>query len=379
MTSCIRRNYSGVSVSAVLASASIAGRLLSRTNPLCPFSSWNASSRSSDESFAQLSSTSEASFAPGAPPGGAWWVRHDLLLLSAFGLSALLIIYQLVASLLKPSWLDSATDWLISALAWPEMLLLVLASLWLTRAWRSGRVSWWMFSSALFFYALARSFWVVLDQFIYPDNVPFPFWEDLFYLMQYPCFFWALALLPGARLRGQPGLSRVKVVLDSILLTAAGMALSWYFLLAPIYMLSTESGLGKLVGLAYPVGDLVLLVGLSIVLTRWRHQIAERLSMQFLIAAVILLMIADSWYAYLNLLDQYDAGDAPDVFWMASYLAFALAGLVELRAARYYNNHLPGKDTDEALPQVQPSSGLVYRVRYFLPFVAAFLASIAIV
>ncbi|HLW00347.1 MAG TPA: HAMP domain-containing sensor histidine kinase [Ktedonobacterales bacterium] len=379
MTLRIRRNQFRGSVSPVSPSASFAGLLPGHAKALCSFFSRSASGKTGDTFFARFSPRAAAPVTSSEPPRGASWVWHDALLLGAFVVAALITIYQLIACLLRPLWLDPATDWLRATLAWPEMLLMVLASLWLTRTRRPGRISWWMFSIALFFYALAQTSWAIWDQLVYDGKVPFPYWDDLFYLLQYPCFFFALALLPGARHPGQPGMSRVKVIVDSLLLTAAGTALSWYFLLAPIYMLSTESPSGKLVGLAYPAGDLVLLVGLSIVLMRWRHQIAERLSMQFLIAAVILLMIADSWYAYLNLVGQFESGDPPDVFWVASYLAFALAGLVELRAARYHYAPPAEQDTDETLPQARLSSGVGRRARYFLPFVAAFLASIAIV
>src|SRR6185437_4209202 len=132
-------------------------------------------------------------------------------------------------------------------------------------------LAWLMFTLAMGAYALAQNMWAINDQIIYkadPLAAPFPNWTDLFYLLQYPFFFLALALLPGVSRRGQPGIARAKVVLDSVLLMAAGTALSWYFILAPIYSGSGESGLGKATHLAHPVGDLGLLFGLAVVVTR---------------------------------------------------------------------------------------------------------------
>lgn len=318
-------------------------------------------------------------FVPASSSGSAHWVWRDRLLLSAFVIAALLVVYQLALTLLRPPWLAPATDWMRLLHAWAELVPFVLASVWLTRTNRIGKASWWLFSLGMFFYAVAQTSWAILNQIIYPGHVPFPFWVDLFYLLQYPGLFLGLALLPGVRRRSMPGISRVKMVLDSLLLTAAGMALSWYFLLAPIYVHSAEPGTGQLVNLAYPLGDLLLLVALSIVLIRWRRHLAERLTLHLLVAAVVLLMIGDSWYASLNVLGLYHSGGPPDVFWTASYLAFGLAALTELRAAQREDSAAPGQSRPLTLPEAQVASKLGVGVGFFAPFVAAFLANIAIV
>jgi signal transduction histidine kinase len=233
-----------------------------------------------------------------------------------------------------------------------------------------------MFSIALVCYAVAQNLWLAFEQYLTPDKVPFPSWPDLFYLLQYPFFFLALALLPGLSRQGQPRIIRVKLVLDSVLLAAAGTALSWYFILAPIYIQSAQSSAGKAVNLAYPVGDLVLLVGLILVFTRWCRQIPGRVAIYLLVAAVLFLIMADSWYAYLNLYAKFQTGDLPDVFWIACYLAFALASLVQLRSAQL---EATGQVVigDETVPQL--AGGLRANLRLLAPFVAALLASAAIV
>jgi hypothetical protein len=68
--------------------------------------------------------------------------------------------------------------------------------------------------------------------------------------------------------RVRPSIRRTLVVLDACLLMGAAFALSWYFLLAPIYLSSRENSLGKLVNLSYPVGDLALLFGLTLIWLR---------------------------------------------------------------------------------------------------------------
>ncbi|GEM_PF-1296481 len=379
MTSKIRRDQSYTSALSSTSPDQPHGRLARLTKP-----GWRSCLRSRSPKTSTGPPVPPTQ-TPGPPPataspGGKNWVRHDPLLLSAFGASALLIIYQLIVILLKPPWLGPVTDWLRALLAWPEMLPLVLVGLWLIRTRRPGRLPWWMVSAALLCYALAQNLWMVFDQYLEPGRVPVPSWADLFYLLQYPFLCLALlVLMPGAARQSEPKIIRAKIILDSLLLTAAGTALSWYFLLAPIYMRSSQPGLGKAVNLSYPVGDLVLLIGLAIVIARWRRQVTDYLSLCFLVAAIILLVVADSWFAYLNLNGEFQTGEPPDLFWLASYLAFALAGLVKFRAIQCGTTHETSTNKEAVLPLSQLTSGLSGGFQFFLPFLIAFLASIAIV
>jgi signal transduction histidine kinase len=320
-----------------------------------------------------------ASVAPTQRPEFVGWPWRDPLLLSAFLITGVILIYQLVVSLLKPPWLAAGTDWLRAVLAWPEAAVLVLASLWFTRTRQPGALSWWMVSAAVLSYTIAQNLWLVYDVFLMPGQVPFPWWPDPFYLLQYPFFFLALALVPALSLQGQASIRRVKVVLDSILLAAAGTALSWYFILEPIYMHSAQSGLGKATNLAYPVGDLALLVGLAIVFAHQRRQQGECTAPALLLVAVACLIAADSWYAHLNLQGIFQSGKPPDVFWLAAYLFFPLAGLMRLRSFK----HQAGKATQAGDTAETGQPWLVQRVqtdmRLLLPFVAALLASAVII
>src|SRR5262249_53053432 len=152
-------------------------------------------------------------------------------------------------------------------LAWPTLLGVALLSFWFTRTGQGVALCWWPISVALFSYAVARTVWLVENQFLFPHHVPFPTISDLFYVLQYPFFLLALLLVPHIRLR----IRGVVVVMDACLLLGAAFALSWYFLLAPIYLGSHETPLGKLVNLSYPVGDLAILFGLTVIWLRYRQ------------------------------------------------------------------------------------------------------------
>jgi signal transduction histidine kinase len=256
---------------------------------------------------------------------------RDPLLRIAFLVVGLLLAYQLAVTLLQFPWERPATDWLRAVLAWPALLGVVLLSIWCTRTGQRVARSWWLMSGALLCYTLARNLWTVEDQFVFPYHVPFPSLPDLFFLLQYPFFFLALLLAP----RVHPRIQRARVVLDACLLMGAAFALSWFFLLAPIYMNSRESLPGKLVNLSYPVGDLTVLFGLTMIWLQARQSWVERVVVAFLIASIVCLVVADSWVASLLLnTSSYQTGSPPDLFWLAFYLLVPLAGLVRFRVAQ---------------------------------------------
>ena len=102
----------------------------------------------------------------------------------------------------------------------------------------------------------ARTLWLVEDLVLFPHHVPFPFLDDLFFACEYVFFLLALLLVPSVRTR----IRRAQVALDAVLVLGSALALSWYFLLAPLYLSSHESLLGKLVNLSFPVGGLARVI-----------------------------------------------------------------------------------------------------------------------
>jgi signal transduction histidine kinase len=308
------------------------------------------------------------------------------LLLSACLFVGLVITYQLGVTLLQPAWKDPATDWLRAALAWPELLLVVFVSLRLTRAIHPSAQSWWMLSAVLLSYAVAQNLWAIYAQRIYLHGVPFPSLADLFYLLQYPFFFLAIVLLPSTPSWG----SRTKVVVDTLLWMGAVTALSWFFILEPIYAHGGESPLGKLVSLAYPVGDLAVIFALTLALMRASRGQADRLVLYVLVVAAIFLIFADSWYAALLVQSTVvqELAYAPNLLWIVAYLLVGLAGLIQLRLMGHISS-LPGPTHDEVakrgkdtLPELSAQQlqrdDLIRSLRVLIPFLAALLASATI-
>lgn len=253
----------------------------------------------------------------------------ERVLASAFVVGVVLFVYQLTVIVLQPPWIKPVTDWLRSALAWPQLAIVAWVAWRLLRIHRPQAIPWCWVTLGMLFYAVARTTWTIADTLIYPHGVPFPILPDLFFILQYPCFVAALYLI-HADGHWLPGL---RVIVDGVLWMSAITALSWYFVLMPMALQTGEPLLSKSISVFYQIFDLVLFYGLVLALARPRRTISDGLVMSLLGLAVISLFVADTWAALLMLHPPHThrTGSPPDLFWFTSYLLVPLAALARLR------------------------------------------------
>jgi signal transduction histidine kinase len=296
----------------------------------------------------------------------------DRVLLSAFAVCVLLIGYQLGVILLQPPWIKPVTSWLRAALAWPQLLVVAWVAVNLFRTRGLGAVAWGFAALGLLSYAIARTTWTIADVFIYPHGVPFPSLPDLFFILQYPCLFVAMLLIPAER-RWLPGL---RTMVDGVLWMSAITALSWYFVLLPLSLETSESPPSKYISMFYQIGDLVIFYGLVMALARVRHTTRDRLVISLLSLAVASLFVADTWAAVLLLHPPhtYRTGSMPDLFWFTCYLLIPLAALVRLRL-------IPSEFPARPLIPAEPLSwhDVLAGIFFILPSLAVVAASIVII
>jgi diguanylate cyclase (GGDEF)-like protein len=151
------------------------------------------------------------------------------------------------------------------------------------------------------------------------QEAPFPSVADGLYLAGYPL----LALGVLALIRGRtPGRDRAGLLDAAIVSTGMGL-LAWVFLMRPIADDPSLSLLERLISLAYPMGDVLLLVIVTRLLT---SPGARTASFWFVVAGIGLTLAADVVYAALVLLTGYDHG-LIDVLWLLGYLAWGAAAL----------------------------------------------------
>jgi diguanylate cyclase (GGDEF)-like protein/PAS domain S-box-containing protein len=163
-------------------------------------------------------------------------------------------------------------------------------------------------------------------------DVPFPSLGDGAYILVYPVLMAGLLLL----IRRRTARGEHSGLIDGLILTV-GLALpQWIALMAP-YLHDTElSTVAKLVSIAYPLGDVLLLAAaIRLALDSGRRAPAFYL----LSSSIVLLLVTDFAYGLMILHGTYDHQLWLDVGWIGFYVLWGAAALhpsmatLELRSA----------------------------------------------
>jgi diguanylate cyclase (GGDEF)-like protein/PAS domain S-box-containing protein len=178
------------------------------------------------------------------------------------------------------------------------------------------------------------AFWLGDVLWLYYENIrgtaPFPSLADAGYLAYYPLVFLGLLLFPAAPRRGGQVL---KFWLDSMTVLLGGGMVIWYLLLRPIAQAEDSSPLLTTLSLAYPVGDLVLLFGITNVVLR-RPLARSGRALAILASGLLLFVVADVAFGYMSIQEQYETGDWPDMLWVSGQLLMVIAAQYQCWAAR---------------------------------------------
>lgn len=151
------------------------------------------------------------------------------------------------------------------------------------------------------------------------DEPPFPSGADALYLAFYPAAYVGFVLLARSRLRGVAP----STWLDGLLVGLGAAAVTAAALIGPIVESTGGSTAAVATNLAYPLGDLVLLVVAVAILAlsgRRPGSMWPLVAGSFLIAAV-----ADAIFLHQIAVGSYEEGTWLDVLWPASALLLALA------------------------------------------------------
>jgi len=151
-------------------------------------------------------------------------------------------------------------------------------------------------------------------------EVPFPSIGDGAYLVVYPALMAGLLTLIRRR---NPERDRAGVI-DSLIMTLGLALISWVALIKPSLYVDELSVAAKLVSIAYPVGDILLLAAAI----RLAVDAGTRRPAFYLLAASILALLAtDFVYGLLTLQGAYDGQAWLDVGWIGFYLLWGAAAL----------------------------------------------------
>ena len=153
------------------------------------------------------------------------------------------------------------------------------------------------------------------------DDVVFPSAADVFWVPALPVAIAALLAIPG-RLSWR-GSSRVSV--DSVLLAAALLYVTWELLLGDAYATADLRGSAKALLLVYWVLDTTTFATAVNVLLRCRRQGSRHLVL--ICTGFILYTVTDAVFLKRSLDGDFALGSPTDVGWIAGQLVLAIAAL----------------------------------------------------
>jgi diguanylate cyclase len=184
------------------------------------------------------------------------------------------------------------------------------------------RLAWSLLSAAALSWTIGEVVWSIYEVGL-GDAVPFPSPADLGFLLAVPLAVGGLLALPLAPTRAA---SRAKSVLDGAIVALSLLFVCWAFVLGPAYGSATSGQFVKLIGLAYPAGD--LLIASVVVILASRASGLERPRLLLLLGGYLAIAVADSAFAYLTGAGLYTVrGSVLDAAWVAGFLLIALAAL----------------------------------------------------
>lgn len=196
-------------------------------------------------------------------------------------------------------------------------LTLTSATLVAARAWlvRAERTAWALLAAAMFCSATGDLTYTLFV----PEEASSPSAADPFYLAFYPLAYVALVLLLKGALRRMPAAVWLDGLIAGMAMAATAAALAF----GPISEATGGSPAAVIVGLAYPLGDLLLLAvaAAALAVLGWRAEGRWLL----LAAGFALFAVADTVYLFRTASETYVEGTWIDALWPAAALLAATA------------------------------------------------------
>ncbi len=203
-------------------------------------------------------------------------------------------------------WVYNGAEFLVAGLVLARALLV-----------ESERRAWLVLAIGIAFYAAGDLYYTLALE--NSASIPTPSPSDALYLLFYPCAYAMLALLLGRHMRHVHASVWLDGAIGGLTLAAVGAAL----VLDPV--INTTHGALESVAtnLAYPLGDLVLIVFVFgvLALTGWRPGRAWLL----ILLGFSVTAVADSIYLFRVAEGTYGAGTALDALWPIGLALLAFA------------------------------------------------------
>jgi hypothetical protein len=149
-------------------------------------------------------------------------------------------------------------------------------------------------------------------------DVPFPSLADVGYLATVPLAVAALLIFPTAPQRAA---AQARTVVDGLVIGSALLIVSWIVALGPVVRSGGSGLLADVIGIAYPLGDVIMATIVLFAMARSRlGSPLGRVTLLLLCGGLLAAAVSDSGFSYLALQDAYASGNRIDVGWFLGYL-----------------------------------------------------------
>jgi hypothetical protein len=184
------------------------------------------------------------------------------------------------------------------------------------------RQGWFLMGGSCLAWGLGMAVWSAYES-IGGRDVPFPSAADFGYLATVPLAVAALLIFPTApqRLAAQ-----ARTVVDGLVIGVSLLIVSWILALGPIVHGGGAGPLADVIGIAYPIGDVIM--GTIVLFAMARSRLGSplgRATLLLLCGGLLAAAASDSGFAVLALQNAYASGNRVDVGWFLGYLLVFMA------------------------------------------------------
>ncbi|HET7489660.1 MAG TPA: EAL domain-containing protein [Acidimicrobiales bacterium] len=185
-----------------------------------------------------------------------------------------------------------------------------------------SRRAWLLFAASCASWGAGQAIWTWYET-VLGREVPFPSAADLGYLGAVPLAVAALLAIPSA---AQSRAGRTRMVVDGLVTASSLMAVSWVLVLGPMFEGDRPPLFQQAIGLAYPLGDVVMITMAVAFISRRRRTVGIPVcALALVCAALTALAVADSGFTYLTTAGVYSSGNAIDAGWFTGFALLFLA------------------------------------------------------
>ena len=181
------------------------------------------------------------------------------------------------------------------------------------------KLPWYLLTAATFTLINGDTIYNILTD-VFHQNEPFPSFADASYLFTYPLAACGFVLM----IRMRSPHRDVTALVDALLLAGGLALLIWVFTITPTVREQSVTWFDSAVSIAYPIGDVLLIVVILRLLTGGG---VRGWSPALLVLGALGLMASDIAYALVRLYGTWHVGSPADLGWVVFYICWGAAPL----------------------------------------------------